>query len=247
TGGGRTIAPGLGAYTRKTVQRGPRVMRSAILPLAAILLGGSLPASPKTAVRRLDGSTISPAEIDATLTRLMRAAEVTGAGIAILNHGAVAYAKAYGFRDKEKKLPLTEDSVLGAASFTKVAFTYLVMQLVDEGILDLDKPVQQYLPEPLPDFPEYRDLADDPRYRKITARMLLSHTSGFPNFRWLNDDHKLHIHFEPGSRYAYSGEGIELLQLVVETATKKPLQDLMQSRVFRPLGMSRTSMISEER
>jgi CubicO group peptidase (beta-lactamase class C family) len=222
-------------------------MRSAILPVVAILLGGSLPASPQTAVRRLDGSTISPAEIDATVTRLMRAGEVTGAGIAILNHGAVAYAKTYGFRDKEKKLPLTEDSVLGAASFTKVAFTYLVMQLVDEGIVDLDKPVEQYLPKSLADYTAYRDLAGDPRYRKITARMLLSHTSGFPNFRWLNDDHKLHIHFEPGSRYAYSGEGIELLQLVVETVTKRPLQDLMQSRVFRPLGMSRTSMISEER
>jgi CubicO group peptidase (beta-lactamase class C family) len=66
--------------------------------------------------------------------------------------------------------------------------------------------------------------------------MLLSHTSGFANFRWLEDDRKLRIHFEPGSRFAYSGEGIDLLQLVVETITKKPLDELMQERVFQPLG-----------
>jgi CubicO group peptidase (beta-lactamase class C family) len=103
------------------------------------------------------------------------------------------------------------------------------------------------LPKPLPDYASYRDLANDPRYKKITPRMLLSHTSGFPNLRWLNDDRKLNINFEPGSRYAYSGEGMQLLQFVVETVTKKPLQDLMQTRVFQPLGMSRTSMVSEER
>src|ERR1700732_3109566 len=91
-------------------------------------------------VKRLDGSAIAPSEIDATVTRLMRAAEVTGVGIAILNDGKIAYLKSYGVRDKEKSLPLTEDSVMTAASFTKVAFAYLVMQLVDEKILDLDQP-----------------------------------------------------------------------------------------------------------
>jgi len=114
---------------------------------------------------------------------------------------------------------------------------------VDEGTLNLDKPVYDYLSKPLPDYPNYADLADEPRYKKITARMLLSHTSGFPNWRWINDDRKLNINFEPGSRYAYSGEGIDLLQLVVETITKTPLEELMQQRVFKPLGMNRTSMI----
>jgi CubicO group peptidase (beta-lactamase class C family) len=216
--------------------------------IAAITLIGELPvAAAQPTLRRLDGSTISPGEIDATVSRLMTAAEVTGAGIAIFNSGKVAYLKTYGFRDKEKNLPLTEDSVLAGASLTKAAFAYLVMQLVDDGILNLDKPVQAYLPRPLPDYPAYRDLANDPRYKQITARMLLSHTSGFPNLRWLNPDQKLNINFEPGSRYAYSGEGIQLLQLVVETITKTPLKELMHDRVFQPLGMSRTSMVSEPR
>ena len=198
-------------------------------------------------IKRLDGSSITPAEIDGTVNRLMHAAEVTGVGIAIFNDGKPAYLKAYGFRDKEKELPLTENSVMTAASFTKVAFAYLVMQLVQQGSLDLDKPVNQYFPKPLPEYPAYKDLADDPRYQRITARMLLSHTSGFPNFRWLNDDHKLNINFEPGTRYAYSGEGIELLQFVVETITGRSLEDLMREHIFEPFGMTRTSMVWESR
>ncbi|SPE42681.1 Beta-lactamase [Candidatus Sulfopaludibacter sp. SbA3] len=217
-------------------------MRITIL-LAAI----ALCAAAQPAVKRLDGSTISLQEIDASVSRLMNAAEVPGVAIAIVNGGKVALLKAYGFRDKEKKLPLTEDSVLAGASLSKAVFAYLVMQLVEDRTLDLDKPVQEYLPQPLPSYPAYRDLANDPRYRKITARMLLSHTSGFPNFRGLNEDLKLNINFEPGSRYAYSGEGIQLLQFVVEAITNRPLQSLMQERVFGPLGMSRTSMLSEAR
>ncbi len=192
---------------------------------------------------RLDGTKISPAEIDATVTRLMRAAQVTGVSIAIFNNGQISYLKSYGLRDKEKNLPLTPDSVMTAASLSKVAFAYMVMQLVQDKILDLDKPVYQYFPKPLPEYPNYKDLASDPRYKKITARMLLSHTSGFPNWRWINEDRKLNINFEPGSRFAYSGEGIDLLQLLVETITKKPLEELMRERIFEPFGMTRTSMM----
>jgi CubicO group peptidase (beta-lactamase class C family) len=190
-------------------------------------------------VKRLDGSRIAPAQIDQAIARLRKAGEVTGIGVTIFNGGKVAYQRAAGFRDAEKKLPFTEISVVTAASFTKVAFAYMVMQLVQEGRLDLDKPVTQYLPKPLPEYPKYKDLAGDSRCANITARMLLSHAAGFPNFRWLNRDRKLNINFEPGSRFAYSGEGIQLLQFVVETIKQTPLQELMQKRVFVPLGMMR--------
>jgi CubicO group peptidase (beta-lactamase class C family) len=213
--------------------------------LIATIASGTVSKEPT--VKRLDGSAIAPSEIDASVTRLMRAAEVTGVGVAILNDGKVAYLKSYGVRDKEKSLPLTEDSVMTAASFTKVAFAYLVMQLVDEKLLDLDQPVYKYLPKPLSAYSKYHDLASEPRAKQITTRMLLSHTSGFPNWRGFEDDHKLKIHFEPGTRYAYSGEGIVLLQLVVETITKRPLQELMQQHVFQPLAMTRTSMVWEDR
>jgi CubicO group peptidase (beta-lactamase class C family) len=218
-----------------------------MLLLFTLIAFGSLPSVAQSAIKRLDGSTITPTQIDATVTRLMTAADVTGVGIAIINDGKIAYLKAYGTRDKEKNLPITPDSVMAAASLTKSAFATVVMQLVAEGTLDLDKPVFQYLPKPLPEYPSFRDLAGDPRYKQITLRMLLSHSSGFPNWRAFNDDHKLTINFQPGSRFAYSGEGILLAQLVVETVTKKPVDNLMRERLFGPDDMTRTSMIWESR
>jgi CubicO group peptidase (beta-lactamase class C family) len=197
-------------------------------------------------IRRLDGSTVSALAVEATVIRVMDAGKVTGVGVTIFNDKKVVYSKAFGLRDEEKHLSLTADSVMIAASLTKSIFAYMVMQLVEERAIDLDKPVYEYLPKPLPEYPRYADLAEDPRWKKITLRMLLSHTSGFPNWRAYTDG-KLSIHFEPGARFAYSGEGIQLAQTVVEIVTKRPLTQLMRERVFERLGMTRTSMIWNSR
>jgi len=175
----------------------------------------------------------------------MRAGEVTGVGIAIFHDHKVAYLKTYGLRDKEKNLPLTPDSVMTAASLSKAAFATMVMELAEEGVIDLDKPLYAYLPKPLPEYPRYADLAGDPRYKLITLGMCLDHTTGFPNLRRFTDDHKLNINFQPGSRFAYSGEGIQLAQLVVETVTKKSLNELMREYIFTPDNMTRSSMVWE--
>jgi CubicO group peptidase (beta-lactamase class C family) len=212
-----------------------------------IVIGSLSLFAQQMSVARLDSSKISPSEIDTAVARLMEQAHVTGVGIAVLNDDKVVYLKAYGVRDKEKHLPLTPDSVMTAASLTKPIFATMVMRLVHERIIELDKPVYEYLPKPLPEYDAYKDLADDHRYRQITMRMLLDHTSGFPNWRWLMDDKKLRIYFTPGSRFAYSGEGIDLAQMVVETVTKKSINELMNEYIFQPLGMTRTGMISEER
>lgn len=89
-------------------------------------------------VKRLDGSTTAAAEIDSTVTRLMSAAKVPGLGLAILNDGKLVYLKTYGFRNREKSLSLTQDSVMSGASFSKVAFAYMVMQL--EGFTPYNQP-----------------------------------------------------------------------------------------------------------
>ena len=212
-----------------------------------IVIGSLSLFAQQLSVVRLDSSKISPSEIDTAVNRLMDEAHVTGAGIAIFNDAKVVYLKTYGLRDEEKHLPLTPDSVMTAASLTKAAFATMVVQLVHERIIALDKPVYEYLPKPLPEYPAYNDLADDPRYKQITMRMLLDHTSGFPNWRRFTDDKKLRIYFPPGSRFAYSGEGIALAQLVIETVTGKSVNQLMSERIFQPLGMTRTSMVSEER
>ena len=198
-------------------------------------------------VVRLDVSRIATSEVDATVERLMRAANVTGAAVAIFNDRRPVHVKAYGVRDADLHAPLTIDPVMAAASFTKVAFAYMVLQLVDEGVIRLDTPVEWYLPRPLPEYAGYDRLADDDRYKRLTARMLLDHTSGFANLRVLEPERKTQIHFDPGTRCAYSGQGLQLLQLVVETATGRPLEDLMREKVFLPFGMTRTSMIWPER
>jgi CubicO group peptidase (beta-lactamase class C family) len=148
-----------------------------------VLFGALLAIAQQRPVQRPDGSRIPSSQIDATVTQLMEAAHVTGAGIAIFRGGQVAYLKTYGLRDVEKGLPLTPNSVMTSASLSKAAFAAVVMRLVQRGVLDLDKPVYQYLPKPLFEYPRYADLQDDDRAKKLTLRMLLSHTSGFPNWR----------------------------------------------------------------
>src|ERR1700733_9579984 len=119
------------------------------------------------------------------------------------------------------------------------------MQLVDEGKIDLDKPLYTYLPKPLPEYDNYKDLAGDDRYKLITARICLDHTTGFPNWRESNphNNNKLEIFFKPGSGFPYSGEGINLLQLVIETITGRHLEDLAQEKIFKPFEMTRTSFL----
>ena len=130
-----------------------------------------------------------------------------------------------------------------AASLTKSAFATVVMRLVQRGVLNLDKPIEEYLGKPLGDFAPYADLKGDPRTSRLTLRILLDHTTGFANFRGLEDDHKLRIHYDPGAHYGYSGEGINLAQFVVEKVTGKSVTQLMQEELYDPLKMSRTSMI----
>jgi CubicO group peptidase (beta-lactamase class C family) len=226
------------------------IQRNALAAIVLLLGFASAPAqqplAPST-ILRLDGSSMASTEVDATVARLMKEDNVTGVGIGVFHDGKISYLKAYGRRDIETGLALTQDSVMPGASMSKAAFATVVMLLVQKGVLDLDIPIQQYLPKPLPEYEKYADLQGDDRYKKITLRILLSHTSGFPNFRWFEDDKKLKIHFEPSTRYAYSGEGYQLAQLVVETVTGKSLTALMEEDLFGPLGMTRTSMVWEPR
>jgi len=142
------------------------------------------------------------------------------------------------------------------ASLTKTVFAYTVLQLVDQGKLKLDTPLKDDLDNPLPTygpdpvFPDkygpYQDLANDPRWERITPRMCLTHSTGFNNFAFFEPDGKLRIHFDPGTRFSYSGEGMILLQFVIEHGRKAQglgldLGDLTKAN-FDRLGMSRTSL-----
>ena len=197
---------------------------------------------PPRTIKRIDGTSITAAEADKVIARLVEAAHVTGLSVAIINDNRIVYEKSVGFANVEAKKPLRPETVVYAASLTKALFAYLVMQLAGEKIIDLDTPIERYLDKPLPQYEKYKELAADERYKQITPRMLLSHTAGFPNFRFMNEDGKLDIKFTPGTRYAYSGEGINLLQFVIEAKTGKSIADMMDERIFKPFGMTQTSM-----
>ena len=184
----------------------------------------------------------TPAEIDREAERLMASEDVKGMALALIDDGDIVYVTAYGYRNVENELPLETDTVMYGASFTKTAFAYMVLQLVDEGSFDLDRPLAEYLPEPIPDYENYTDLAGDDRWQQLTARHVFNHSTGFANFRWLEEDETLRFHFAPGERYAYSGEGFYLLQFVLEEVLELDIKEEMQRRIFDRFGMINTSM-----
>jgi CubicO group peptidase (beta-lactamase class C family) len=196
-------------------------------------------------LRKPDGHSVSIASIDKIVSQLMDSGEVTGLCLGIINQNQPAYIKAYGFKNKPKSELIDTATCFYAASLAKPLFGYIVMQIVDQGLLDLDKPLYTYLPKPLPEYENYKDLNGDERWKLITARQCLSHTTGFPNWREFQggENKKLQIFFTPGTAYSYSGEGIQLLQMVVEVITGKKLEELAQADIFQPFGMRRTSFI----
>ena len=195
-------------------------------------------------------------EIDAEVGKIMSRTHAHGIAVSVIDHGRIDYVNAYGIRNA-KGDPLTVETVMYGASLTKTVFAYTVMQLVDQGKLKLDTPLMEDLDKPLPSygpdpvFPDkygpYKDLADDPRWQKITPRMCLNHSTGFSNFWFIEPDQKLHIHFDPGTRFSYSGEGFILLQFVIEHGRKTQglgldVGELTKSN-FDRLGMRRSSLV----
>jgi CubicO group peptidase (beta-lactamase class C family) len=181
-------------------------------------------------------------EFDQSIRQLMKRENVHGLAFALIENGQPSMVKAFGYRNVAKDLPLTTDTVMYGASLTKTAFAYMVMQLVDEEKLTLDAPITELLPRPLPDYEDYVELSGDDRWRLLTPRILLSHTTGFANFRWLEPDKKLRFHHRPGTRYGYSGEGFYVMQLILEQGLGLDVGDEMEKRVFQRFGMKTTSM-----
>jgi CubicO group peptidase (beta-lactamase class C family) len=221
------------------------IYRAALLLACLATTAGAEPL-----IKRLDGHTLSARTAVAIADKELSAASVVGAQIAILNRGHLVWAHAYGSRDVEKKLPMTVDTNIWAASITKSVFATFVMGLVETHRFDIDTPVTAMLAKPLNQYDAYRDAAADmvrdPRWARVTPRMLLSHSSGLANLVFLEPDKKFHLHFAPGTRFAYSGDGLNILQLAIEEELGAPLDRLMQREIFSPLDMTRTGMIWRE-
>ena len=174
------------------------------------------------------------------LPELMKRGDVPGLSIAIIRDAKLAWNRGFGVKNSSTKEVVTEETVFEAASLTKPVFAFAVLKLVDQGKLDLDTPLNKYLPG------NY-DAGDDARINKITARHVLSHTSGFPNWRSPRGAKTLPIYFEPGERFSYSGEGFVYLSKVVETITGMKFDEYVDAAVFKPLGMTSSTFSWQER
>jgi CubicO group peptidase (beta-lactamase class C family) len=205
-----------------------------VVVLGAVVLG--LPVfSPMLRAKREPAAhtsaTISQLERD--VPELMKKDGVPGLSMALIQGGKTTWVHGFGIKETKTGQSVTGETVFEAASLSKPVFAYGVLKLVELGKLDLDVPLTTYLPKPF--------IAGDERLAKITARIVLSHRTGFPN--WPADDGSVSIYFTPGERFSYSGEGYIYLQRVVEQITGKPLNEYMTEAVFTPLGMTSSSYV----
>ena len=170
---------------------------------------------------------------EAGIPQWLRETKMPAVSIAIVRDGQLAWRRAFGVKDTDTNEPVDPDTVFAACSDTKPVFAYGVLKLCEKGVLNLDTPLTKYTG---------RRITNDPRIELITARHVLNHTTGFPNWRQGPD---LPIEFAPGSKFQYSGEGFSYLQSVVEEITGKSFDDFMRGNILTPLGMT-SSRISAD-
>jgi CubicO group peptidase (beta-lactamase class C family) len=173
------------------------------------------------------------AELEGTIPELMAEAAVPGLSLALIKDGKLLWRRGFGVRDAASRAPVDNDTVFEAASMSKPVFAYATMKLCELGLIGLDTPLTRYAAE--------RFLEGDARLDLITARHVLSHTSGFQN--WRSSTEPLRIHFPPGTKYLYSGEGYSYLQSVVTQVTGQPIEPFMQAHLLLPFGMSSSGYV----
>lgn len=161
-----------------------------------------------------------------------------------MKNKVIIYRNSFGVKNRETGEQFTDSTVSYAASLTKPLFSYLFLKLVDKGVFELDKPVYTYLKNPVAAYEKWKDLDKEPDFKRITARMLLSHSSGLPVLRYLyGDSNTLTLVNKPGKALYYSNEGMNLLGFIVEERTGKDLQSLCKEYIYDPLGMKHTAMV----
>lgn len=175
------------------------------------------------------------------ISSLLSLAEVPGLGIAVVKDATLVWERGFGVKSIVSKAPVDTETVFEAASMGKPIFAYAVLKLATRGLLDLDRPLEQYSSIP---YTEFGFDPQEPQLKLVTARQVLSHSAGFGN--WLEGEIG-RLNFTPGERFLYSGEGYTYLQRVVEQITGEPLAEYMARHVLEPLGMHESSYVWRER
>ena len=179
--------------------------------------------------------------LQTALPAILDSAGIRAVSIALIENGQISWCEGIGLNDSRARQPVSATTIFRAASLGKPVFAYAVLQLCAHGKLALDTPLVKYVPAGFLQTQFIKGPMSDERMSLITARMVLNHTSGLPN--WRTQGKPLVTLFAPGSRYSYSGEGYYLLQTVVEYLVNQPIEAFMQKTVFNPLGMSHSSYV----
>jgi len=157
-------------------------------------------------------------------------------GVGLIEDGKIRWVKVFG--NLQQGSPAPSNALFNIASQTKPVVALLTLKLVQSGVWDLDEPLAYYWIDP--------DIARDPYLMKLTTRLVLSHQTGFPNWRSDNASGKLHFKFEPGTKFSYSGEGYEYLRHALESRFHQSLDRLLDSVLFKPAGMMDTHYWNEK-
>jgi len=161
------------------------------------------------------------------ITERMSEYDVPALGIGIIENGEISYLNVFG--ELQEGITAPDNTIFNVASITKTVITMLTLNLVEAGMWDLDEPLFHYWIDP--------DVANDSLHKKLTTYHVLTHQTGFVNWRWNHPTKKLTFDFEPGTDFNYSGEGFEYLRHALENKFNKPLEQLTDSLIFHPLGM----------
>ncbi|NNF19892.1 MAG: beta-lactamase family protein, partial [Flavobacteriaceae bacterium] len=162
--------------------------------------------------------------------RLLKENKVPALGLAIIKNGKLHSTEIYGSLDGDRVAP--QNSIFKVASLTKPVVAMTALKLIEQGLLEMDEPLYIYWVDP--------DLKGDKRYKKLTPKLVLTHQTGFPNWRYLQENNKLGFQFDPGTQYQYSGEGFEYLRKAIEKKLGKPIEELAEEMIFRHAGMTDT-------
>jgi CubicO group peptidase (beta-lactamase class C family) len=176
--------------------------------------------------------------LEKKIPELLQEAKVPGLSIAVIEDAKLQWRRGFGVKDSGSREPVDNHTMFEAGSLSKTVFAYAVMKLCEKRVIDLDTPLTHYTVE--------RFLQGDPRLGLITARHVLSHTSGFQNWREEGKE-PLTIHFTPGEKYLYSGEGYSYLQSVVTHLTGQPFELYMKANLFAPFGMASSGYVWNDR
>jgi CubicO group peptidase (beta-lactamase class C family) len=207
---------------------------------AATAGAGALPAIARAAADGRPKTDVPVDELSATLgdeiPRLLARHSVPGLSIALIRDAKIAWCAGFGVRNKATGAPVTPDTMFEAASLSKPTFGFYALKLCEQAVLDLDAPLMEYREELL--------IPDEPRLEQITARLVLSHTSGLPHGR---RGPKLALRADPKKEFHYSATGIDYLQAIVEHVTKTNIVDFMREHVIEPFQMTSTSFAWKDR